>query len=207
MSVDKSWRVQHASEVGLKKLRKYSVPAMAHHTYVVGTSKSCPSPVLLVLSSSSSDSSILVLHPCLHSHWFTTTADLDMQEDAINSAEVAFRYIAETYLERKTPLAIIPASKPVAPPAIRTMSFLASACSFQRPNTATSTTTIAKCSPQEELADKLDHYFRFEAAPPMEQAEQQEGHPNGEPSAQEVLLNPLIWWKVSHVFHLCVKYN
>ena len=163
--------------MGLKKLRKYSVPATAHHTYVVGTSKSCP--ILLVLSSS--DFSILVLHPCLCSHWFATTADLDMQEGAINSVEVAFQYITETYLERKTPLKIVPASKPVAPPAIRTMSFLASACSFQQPNTATSTTTIAKHTPQEELANELDHYFRFEAAPLMEQ---QEGHLNGEPLAQ-----------------------
>ena len=104
-----------------------------------------------------------------------------MQEGAINSVEVAFQYITETYLERKTPLKIVPASKPVAPPAIRTMSFLASACSFQQPNTATSTTTIVKHTPQEELANELDRYFRFEAAPLMEQ---QEGHLNGEPSAQ-----------------------
>ena len=129
-SNDKSWKVQHASEVGLKKLRKYSVPAMAHHTYVIGTSKSCP--ILLSLS----DFYVLVLHPCLRSHWFAATADLDVQEEAIDNAEVTFQYIAETYLERKTPHAIVPASKPVAPPAIRTMSFLASACSFQWLTTA-----------------------------------------------------------------------
>ena len=66
--------------------------------------------------------------------------------------------------------------------------------------TATSSTTIAKCTPQEELADELNRYFRFEATP----MEQQEGYPNisGELLAQDVLLNPLIWWKVSCVLHL-----
>ena len=74
-------------------------------------------------------------------------------------------------------------------------SFLASACSFQQPTTATSATTNLKCSPQEELADELDQYFRFDAAP-VEQKVQGEYHWNDKLSAEEFLLNPLLWWKV-----------
>ena len=32
-----SFKIQHAAEKGLAKLRKYSVPAKLHHAYVVGT--------------------------------------------------------------------------------------------------------------------------------------------------------------------------
>jgi hypothetical protein len=41
----------------------------------------------------------------------------------------------------------------------------------------------------------LTHYFNFEAMP----NEQQEGEERSsdEPYTQEVLLNPLLWWKVS----------
>ena len=82
-------------------------------------------------------------------------------------------------------------------PAVAKMpSFLASACSFQQPTTATSATTNLKCSPQEELADELDRYlFRFDAAP-VEQKVEGEDHWNDELSAEEVLLNLLLWWKV-----------
>jgi hypothetical protein len=57
---------------------------------------------------------------------------------------------------------------------------------------------ILKRTPQEELADELTRYFNFEAAP-IEQQEGEEGSSDG-PSAQEVLLNPLLWWKVSTLF-------
>jgi hypothetical protein len=57
--------------------------------------------------------------------------------------------------------------KPVA----KTASFLASACLFQQPITATKTTTILKCTPREELADELAWYLSFEATP----MEMQEG--------------------------------
>ena len=56
---------------------------------------------------------------------------------------------------------------------------------------------ILKCTPQEELADELTRYFNFEVAL-MEQQEGEEGS-SDEPSAQEVLLNPLLWWKVSNL--------
>jgi hypothetical protein len=55
-----------------------------------------------------------------------------------------------------------------------------------------SATTMLKCTPQEELADELDRYLRFEFAPV-------EGDHGGS-LAEEVLLNPLLWWKVSILF-------
>ncbi|KAF8806989.1 hypothetical protein BYT27DRAFT_7100541 [Phlegmacium glaucopus] len=178
----KSFKIQHAADKGLEKLVKYSFPAKDHHSYIVGT----------------------ILHPCLCSHWFAATvdpADSATQEEAIRTAEVIFQYIAETYLETPTSPAstVTVTPKPAAKPPTRTPSFLASACSFQRPITATSATTILKRTPKEELTDELDRYFRFEAAP-MEQQEDSDGHPNGEPSAQEVLLNPLVWWKVNSLY-------
>ena len=33
-----SYKIQHAAETGLAKLRKYSIPAKLHHSYIVGTS-------------------------------------------------------------------------------------------------------------------------------------------------------------------------
>lgn len=33
-----SYKIQHAAEIGLAKLRKYSIPAKLHHSYIVGTS-------------------------------------------------------------------------------------------------------------------------------------------------------------------------
>jgi len=203
-SWDKSFKIQHAAEKGLVKLRKYSVPAKGHHSYIIGTSELifCSIyPIIRCLNCL-----FLVLHPCLRSHWFAATADpVDsaMQEEAICTAEVVFRYIAETYLETSTPPTTVTAPKPMAKPATRTPSFLASACSFQRPVTATSTTTISKRTLQEELADELDQYFRFEAAP-MER-ESSEDCPDNGPSAQEVLLNPLVWWKVSTLFTMSVS--
>ena len=41
-SWDKSFKIQHAAEKGLEKLRKYSIPAKLHHSYIIGTSKSLP---------------------------------------------------------------------------------------------------------------------------------------------------------------------
>lgn len=176
-SHDRSYKIRHAAEMGFAKLRKYSIPAKLHHSYIIGT----------------------VLHPCLRSHWFTATADPDtvMQEKAISAAEIVFRYIAETYLETSMlPAAAIAPLKSVAKPPVRTPSFLASACSFQRPNTATSATTPSKRTPQEELAEGLDRYLRFEAAPVERQEGEEASLDLNEPSAQEVLLNPLLWWKI-----------
>ncbi|KIL56142.1 hypothetical protein M378DRAFT_89778 [Amanita muscaria Koide BX008] len=161
------------------KLRKYSTRAKLHHSYILGT----------------------VLHPCLRSHWFAATADPDdaaAQEEAIRNAEVVFKYIAETYLDTPTPShppAVM--HKPIARPVVKTSSFLASACSFQRPITAATTTPTLKRTPREELAEELTRYFDFEAAP-IERQEGEEGCSNNtnEPSAPEVLLNPLLWWKI-----------
>jgi hypothetical protein len=57
---------------------------------------------------------------------------------------------------------------------------------------------ILKRTPKEALADELTRYFNFEVMP----SERQEGEERSsdEPLAQEVLLNPLLWWKVSTVF-------
>ncbi|KAF8232856.1 hypothetical protein L208DRAFT_1269854 [Tricholoma matsutake] len=167
--------VQHAVNKGLDKLRKYSVPAKLHHSYIIGT----------------------ILHPCLYSHWFASTAqpnNEDTQKQVIETVEVIFWYIAEHYLEMSTPL---PAAKPVA----KTSSFLASACAFQCPTTAMSS-TIQKHMAKEELIDELDCYLRFDAAPISEQ-EWDENTWSNELSQEEVLLNPLLWWKVSVRFFFC----
>ena len=139
----------------------------------------------------------VVLHPCLRSHWFAVTADSEdatAQEEAISTAEVVFKYVAETYLDMPASRAPTVAPKPSTKPVTKTPSFLASACSFQRPVT-TSAVTISKCTPQEDLANELKRYLNFEAAP----VERQEGEevPSDEPSAHDVLLDPLLWWKVS----------
>ncbi len=112
------------------------------------------------------------------------------QEKAIKTAEVIFCYVAESYLKTSLLAAIATAPKVPAKPVVRTTSFLASACSFQQSTTATSATTISKCTPQEELADELDQYFRFEVAP-LELAE-------------EVLLNPLLWLKVCLISYIII---
>jgi hypothetical protein len=109
-----------------------------------------------------------------------------VQEEEISKAETVFRYIAETYVTKLTPPPVNQPKPPAKQP-IRTPSFLASACSFQRP-VATSTTSTSKQTPQEELKNELEQYLGFEAAP-MEGV--------GELSAEEVLMNPLLWWKVS----------
>jgi hypothetical protein len=148
----------------------------------------------------------------LRSHWFAVTAnsvdsESTVQEEAISTAEVVFKYIAETYLETPTSQAPTVAPKPPAKPVTKTPSFLASACSFQRPVTAASAATILKRTPQEELADELKRYLTFEAAP----MERQEGDSedseviSNEPLANEVLLNLLLWWKVSTLFGASVS--
>ena len=137
----------------------------------------------------------IVLHPCLRSHWFAATADPDdaaAQEEAIRTVEVIFKYVAKTYLETSSPTpTVVP--RPVAKPVVKMPSFLTSACSFQRPITA-ATTPILKHTPQEDLANKLTRYLNFDAAPIEKQEGEEES--SDEPSAQEVLLNPLLWWKV-----------
>jgi len=37
-----SFKIQHATEQGLAKLRKYSIPAKLHHSYIVGTDRPYP---------------------------------------------------------------------------------------------------------------------------------------------------------------------
>jgi hypothetical protein len=39
VSLSHSYAVQRAAEQGLSKLKKYSIPARLHHSYVIGTSK------------------------------------------------------------------------------------------------------------------------------------------------------------------------
>lgn len=43
VSLEHSFKIQHAAEKGLVKLRKYSTPAKQHHSYILGTGKSCRS--------------------------------------------------------------------------------------------------------------------------------------------------------------------
>jgi len=131
--------VQHAVNKGLDKLRKYSVPAKLHHSYIIGTSMFL---CLIDLIGLINSSALAVLHPCLHSHWFTSTAqpnNEDTQKQAIETTEVIFQYITECYLETLTlpPAPAIP-PKPAAKPVAKTSSFLASTCAFQHPTTATS---------------------------------------------------------------------
>jgi hypothetical protein len=134
----------------------------------------------------------VVLHPSLRSHWFAVTVSPDDAAEAINTAEVIFKYVANSYLEKPTVMipAPITAAQKVAqkPPVNRTPSFLASACSFQRPATV-AITTISKRTPYEELADELTRYLSFEAT-------------SDELSAEDVLLNPLLWWKVRMSFNI-----
>jgi len=54
---------------------------------------------------------------------------------------------------------------------------------------------------QEELAEELTRYYLNFA--PMDMQEGEEGR-SDEPSAQEVLLNPLLWWKESTLFDTCI---
>ena len=131
-----------------------------------------------------------VLHPCLRSHWFATTSESDDEcgaQQAIRKAEVIFRFVAKSYLETQLEPPLVPAiPKLVSKPVTKTPSFLASACSFQQPAVAM-TATISKWTPCEALNDELTQYFNFEAAP---------GDQGCEQSAEDILLNPLLWWKV-----------
>jgi hypothetical protein len=199
-----TFKLQYAVDKGLEKLRKYSVPAKVHHSYILGTSM-FPSPRLIdhgVILNLFCNCAV-VLHPCLRSHWFASTAqpdDEDAQKQAVETAEVVFRYVAESYhLKTSIPpaLTILPKSAITKPALGKTPSFLASACAFQRPATATSS-TIPKRTPKEELADELDRYLRFDAMPMLEEELEVDGKTSSnEPSREEVLLNPLLWWKVS----------
>jgi hypothetical protein len=121
------------------------------------------------------------------------------QEEAIRTAEVVFRYVAETYLETPTSPTPTTVLKPVTKPIVRMPSFLASACSFQRPTTSTAM-PISKRTPQEDLNEELIRYFNFEAAPTERQEEDEGSDIADTPSVQDVLLNPLLWWKVSTLF-------
>ncbi len=159
-----SFKIQHAAEKGLAKLRKYSVPAKLHHAYIVGTGTFLYQSQSLICIT---DCSVLVLHPCVHSHWFAAMADSEdpaKQDEAIKTAKIVFRYIAESYLETSTTTVVPPKTPPK--PVLRTPLFLASACSFQQPMTATSATTVLKHTPLEELADELDRYLRGLYCPP-----------------------------------------
>ncbi len=199
-SLESSFTAINAAEHGLEKLRKYSIPAKKHHHYIIGTSRCL---VITNHCQSSITHRVLVLHPSLRSHWFATTADSDdtaVQEGAISTAETIFKFVAESYLEAPpSPSQTQTVTRtPAVKPAAKSLSFLASACSFQRVTT-TITTTTAKHMPHEELADELKQYLSFEAAP----TESQEGDREmGEPLAEDILLNPLLWWKVSMSFNL-----
>ena len=145
----------------------------------------------------------VVLHPCLRSHWFASTAqpdDEDTQKQEVETAEVIFRYVAEGYhLETSIPPAPTTLPKPSMTKPAKTLSFLASACAFQRPATATSS-TIPKRTPKEELADELERYLRFDAMPMSEEELEADGKTSSnELSREKVLLNPLLWWKVSMI--------
>ena len=84
-----------------------------------------------------------------------------------------------------TPTAV---PKPVAKPVVKMLSFLVSACSFQRPTTAATTMPILKRTPQEELADELTWYFNFKAAP----IEQQEGEEGSSDERSRGLIEPAL---------------
>ena len=85
-----TFKVQHAVDEGLKKLRKYSVPVKVHHSYIMGTSMfTC----LIDFIGPINSSMVAVLHPCLRSHWFASTAEPDnedAQKQVIETAEVVF---------------------------------------------------------------------------------------------------------------------
>jgi len=134
-----TFKVQHAVDKGLDKLRKYSIPAKLHHSYIIRTSTFLH---LIDFISHINSSMLIVLHPCLRSHWFASTAksnDEDVQKQAIETAEVIFWYITECYLETLTPLpAPVVLPKAAAKPVVKTPSFLASACAFQHTITAMS---------------------------------------------------------------------
>ena len=143
-------------------------------------------------------SHLIVLHLCLWSHWFAATEDQNntaAQKEAIRTAEVIFKYIAQTYLKMPTPNTAAAVPRPVMKPVIKAPSFLTSACSFQWLTIAATTMPILKCTPWEELSEELTQYFNFKAAPIKRQGD--EGSISDEPSAKEVLLNLLLWWKVS----------
>lgn len=63
--------------------------------------------------------------------------DSAAQDEAIKTAKVVFRYIAETYVESSAPQAPVVHPKTVPKPTVKAPSFLASACSFQHPVAAT----------------------------------------------------------------------
>ena len=52
------------------------------------------------------------------------------QEEAITTAEVIFKYIAKTYLEMPTSPVPTAVPRPAVKAMVKTLSFLASACSF-----------------------------------------------------------------------------
>ena len=75
---------------------------------------------------------------------------------------------------------------------------------FQQPTTTSLSTTFSKHTLAEELADELSHYFRFEAALVSEDEPVEKTCAGNELSLEEVLLNLLLWWKVSASFILSV---
>jgi hypothetical protein len=146
------YKIWLAAEQGLAKLRKYTIPAKLHHSYIVRTGKSLyhslnPIHELRCYI-------LIVLQPCLHSHWFAATMDPDdtaAQDNMISTTKPIFKYIPKTYLKALV-LAPTVIPQPAMKPVVKTASFLASACLFQQPTTTTKTTTILKCTPQEELS-------------------------------------------------------
>ena len=72
-SWEHSYKIQNAAEQGLAKLRKYAIPAKLHHSYIVGTGKSLHHSLNSTCELRSYI--LIVLHPCLCSHWFAATVD------------------------------------------------------------------------------------------------------------------------------------
>jgi hypothetical protein len=139
-----TFKVQYAVEKGLEKLRKYSVPAKVHYSYILATGMFLYFiyPVILIFCAT-------VLHPCLRSHWFASTAqsdDEDARKQAVETAEVIFRYVAERYCHKTStpPLAAptIPPKPAMTKPVAKIPSFLTSACAFQQPSTASSSANV-----------------------------------------------------------------
>jgi hypothetical protein len=67
--------------------------------------------------------------------------DAAAQDNTISTAKAIFKYIAKTYLKALV-LAPSVVSQPAVKPVVKTALYLASACLFQWPTTATKTTTI-----------------------------------------------------------------
>ena len=109
------------------------------------------------------------------------------QADAVAAAEELLRFVAQAYSSQPAPSDSAP--KPNPNPIVKTSSFLASACSFQRIAAATPIRTR-----EAELEDEINAYLAFEEVPVIgETGAELEQRVNAQ------LMNPLGWWKVSNL--------